>query len=80
MEQNSRELTYGEKLVGLDFNPSGDQRVQRVKELCAELTDIVNNHRMSRESTQLSTDITAHAIGEILNAQMCAVKVLTFKH
>jgi hypothetical protein len=38
-----REMTFGEKLVGLTFNPSGDAKVQRAKELCAELADLVRN-------------------------------------
>jgi hypothetical protein len=28
-----RKLTYGEKLVGLTFNPGGDPKVTRAKEL-----------------------------------------------
>jgi hypothetical protein len=33
-----KELSYGEKAVGLTFNPSGDEKVQKVKELYAEST------------------------------------------
>lgn len=33
------ELTFGQRLVGLTFNPSGDDKVGRAKQLCAELAD-----------------------------------------
>lgn len=40
-----KELTYGEKAVGLNFNPSGDAGVKRVKELYAEIIDIMDDFR-----------------------------------
>jgi hypothetical protein len=91
--QVERELTFGEKLVGLTFNPSGDQKVQRAKELCAELADLLNeNYNNPYQegdldkgiapgySDQLKESIFQHTIGEILNAQMNVVKLLTFKY
>jgi len=75
------ELTFGQQLVGLNFNPSGDSKVQRAKELCAELADLVHNSFMEREAKQetilLNAQLFNHAVGEILNAQMNVVKVLT---
>jgi hypothetical protein len=71
------EQTFGQKLVGLQFNPSGDPKVQRAKELCAELADLLNDHSNISEPTALSYNLFNHAIGEILNAQMNVVKVLT---
>lgn len=71
--------TFGEKLVGITFNPSNDQRVQRAKELCAELADLVSEEYNSKESSYLSKALYDHTIGEILNAQMNVVKVLTFQ-
>ena len=38
-----KQLSFGEKLVGLTFNPSGNLRVQRAKELCAELAAFLPN-------------------------------------
>ena len=90
--------TFGQKLVGLTFNPSGDPKVQKAKELCAELADLLNEHfegieqlshqsvtlhgRLDRDNDPVSLrhKLFDHAIGEILNAQMNVVKVLTFKH
>lgn len=77
MEQ--KELTFGEKLVGLKFNPSGDDKVAKAKRLCAGLADILYEDSKEREATPLSLTLYHHAIGEILNAQMNVVKVLTLK-
>ena len=76
-EETQRELTFGEQLVGLTFNPSGDERVQRAKELCAELADLL--YPESRTTSTTKRLLYEHTVGEILNAQMNVVKVLTFK-
>lgn len=81
MEGTERPMTFGEQLVGLTFNPSGNPEVQRAKELCAELADIVeavaikNNLR----AYPLSDALYTHTIGQILNAQMNVVKLITLK-
>lgn len=81
-----RELTFGEKLVGLTFNPSGDPKVQKAKELCAELADLLNEYDREKTdngnamSSTLYKNLFHHTIGEVLNAQMNVVKVLTFKY
>lgn len=80
-----RELTFGEKLVGLNFNPSNNEKVDKAKKLCAELADLLNSEspNIGQESTvpqPLKVTLFRHAIGEILNAQMCVVKVLTLKN
>lgn len=76
------ELTFGQQLVGLTFNPSGDPKVQRAKELCAELADLLNEHYNEgrRSSSYLRIKLFEHTIGEVLNAQMNAVKMLTFNY
>lgn len=71
--------TFGQQLVGLSFNPSGDPKVQRAKELCAELADLLRNHMIGRGPWSLDQQLYNHTIGEILNAQMNVVKVLTLK-
>jgi hypothetical protein len=89
-----RELTFGEKLVGLTFNPSGDPKVQRAKELCAELADLIRNNSFEshnklynlltseQESNfyEIKNNLLNNTYCEILNAQMYAVKVLTLKY
>jgi len=75
------ELTFGEQLVGLTFNPSGNPEVQRAKELCAELADIVDRvaRRNNLKAFPLTDALYSHTIGEILNAQMNVVKLITIK-
>jgi len=73
-----RQPTFGEQLVGLDFNPSGDHKVERAKKLCAELADLL--YPESRTTSTTKRLLYEQAIGEILNAQMNVVKVLTFKY
>lgn len=73
-------LSFGQKLVGLQFNPSGDGKVNRAKEICAELADMVNDHWENKEHSRLENQLYDHTIGEILNAQMNAVKLLTLKY
>jgi hypothetical protein len=75
-----RELSFGQKLVGLTFNPSGDPKVNKAKELCAELADLLYDDHKGKDATDLYDELYHHAIGEILNAQMNAVKVLTLKY
>lgn len=82
--QAPRTKTFGENLVGISFNPSGNPAVNRAKELCAELADLVNDHWQQEMAyypeNSLKGHVYAHAIGEILNAQMNVVKVLTLKY
>lgn len=37
----NKELTYGEKAVGLTFNPSNYPTVQKIKECYAEIIDMM---------------------------------------
>lgn len=76
-----REMTFGEKLVGLTFNPSGDEKVQKAKDLCASLADLIyNDYDAKEEVTDFYDYLYEHTVGEILNAQMNVVKLLTFKY
>jgi len=77
---NTRELTFGEKLGGLTFNPSGDANVNRAKELCAELADLLNQNADPNSERPLCRLLFDKAIGDILDAQMNVVKVLTFQY
>ncbi len=92
----TKQLSFGSKLVGLNFNPSGDDKVTRLKVLAAEMADIVNEEYTTKLAEKLALDegdkdkpwdevqlmgmIHKQSIGEILNAQMTAVKLVTFKY
>lgn len=69
--------TYGEEAVGADFNPSGNEKVARVKELYAEIIDILHDDRGSNRDERARH--ASVAITDAETAQMRAVKALTFK-
>ena len=71
--------TFGELLVGLEFNPSGDPDVHRVKELAAEMAEILKRRYEEDQRGPVKGLLFDHAVGEILNAQMTVVKVITMK-
>ena len=77
--------TFGEALVGLTFNPSGEDKVAKAKALCAELADLLNDSYDNaapgtEDHRPLYEILFTKAIGDILDAQMNVVKVLTFKY
>lgn len=79
-QQNTREMTFGEKLVGLTFNPSNDDKVAKAKKLCADLADLIYIDHKGDSATDLYDELYHHTLGEILNAQMNVVKLLTLKY
>lgn len=70
--------TEGMALVGADFNPSKNPKVDKVKMLFAEAYDIVNDDR-NREAMEheLQKALRWHMTGQVLAAQMTCVKLLT---
>jgi len=70
--------TFGMKAVGINFNPSGDQDVNRCKMQSANLIDQMNGIR-SRTESQEQKRLCSIAITEIQSAQMWAVKAITWK-
>lgn len=77
--KETKVLSFGEILVGVEFNPSGDDKVARVKELMAEVANIMKDEYNDGEKSPVKSLLFDHAVGEILNAQMSVVKVITMK-
>ena len=72
--------TFGEQLVGLSLdNPHEDEDVQRVKLLAAEMAEILKRRYSTDAKLPVKSLLFDHAVGEILNAQMAVVKVITLK-
>lgn len=71
------ELTYGQKAVGLTFNPSGDETVNKIKQLYADIIDTLNTLPTSNPSEKMR--LIKIAITEAQTAQMWAVKAATWK-
>ena len=74
-----RALTFGEKAVGLTFNPSGDEKVAKLKKLYAEIIDTLSDGNLDNAATGLAGRILGRAINEAMSAQMWAVKAATWK-
>jgi hypothetical protein len=70
------ELTFGQKAVGIRFNPSQDSDVDQVKQSFAELIDRMNVLRLNTTSSEKAR-LASVAITEMQTAQMWAVKALT---
>ncbi|MFY8160487.1 MAG: DUF7681 family protein [Candidatus Kapaibacteriota bacterium] len=75
---NKMELTYGQKAVGITFNPSNDDKVGMCKQKYAELIDDMNNLRSETTSQEVKR-MCSIAITELQAAQMWSVKSITWK-
>ena len=75
---DQRELTYGEKAVGVTFNPSGDTDVGTCKQRYAAIIDQLATLREMSTSIE-QRRIASIAITEAQAAQMWAVKAITWK-
>ena len=71
------EQTFGEKAVGLSFNPSNDSAVDNLKRGYAQIIDALDAFR--REGTGEQKRLASVAITEAQGAQMWAVKAVTWR-
>ena len=77
----AEELPFGMQLVGITFNPSGDEKVNKATQLCAELANLVmDDLKPGAQPSYLYNLIKGKALGEVLSAQMLVVKLLTLKY
>jgi hypothetical protein len=72
-------LTFGEKAVGLTFDPDGDIVVEAVKEAYSHVIDALNSLREGNESPEIKRMLSI-AITDAQTSQMWAVKAITWKH
>lgn len=85
MPHDEKDLTLGERLVGIGFNPSNNSQVDRIKEVSAELIDIIDaNYNVKTDGGQAMASwelnvLRTAAINAIITAQMAAVKFITWK-
>lgn len=79
MSNENRELTFGEKAVGLTFDPSSNPDVDNCKRIFAAAIDQM--HALRENSTDPEVKRMASvAITEAQTAQMWAVKAITWKN
>jgi len=72
-------IPFGHQLMGLDPDNLDDTTVTKVKLLAAEMAEIMKKD-YENERGPLKSLLFDHALGEILNAQMSVVKVITLKN
>ena len=72
-----KELTYGEKAVGLSFNPSNRLDVQDTKIAYAHIIDTMNDLKNNTSDPEVKR-LASIAITEAQTAQMWAIKALTY--
>lgn len=70
--------SYGHKLVGFTFNPSGDDKVAHLKGLFAEIIDTCDDGLKAAADTTEAT-IYQEAVLRSLDAQMWTVKAATWR-
>jgi len=85
-----KEQTFGEKAVGLGFNPAKDPKVQQIKESYAKTIDYLENERRFIQAQECTNSKQSEgkkerlrqlsiAITEAQTSQMWAVKSLTWR-
>jgi hypothetical protein len=75
----TRELTFGEKAVGITFNPGGNPQVEAIKQHYAQVIDRLNELKNGTESSEKKRMLSI-AITESQTAQMWAVKAITWQY
>lgn len=78
--KETKVLSFGELLVGVEFNPSNDDKVAKVKSLMAEAANIMLESYEQNGKSPIKSLLFDHAVGELVSAQMALVKVITFKN
>lgn len=72
--------TRGEKLVGLDFNPSDNKDVTKIKQHIAAIIDLIydlDGGKLDDVTHRLPLKLREYATHDLIQAQMMAVKFIT---
>ena len=77
--QTIKDPTFGEKAVGLNFNPSGSDEVGQIKKKFADIIDSLHKLR-SETSDDAVSRMCSIAITEVQTSQMWAVKAMTWQY
>lgn len=74
-----RLLSFGEKAVGITFNPGGSDLVNGIKNICATLIDELDAQRNNSSNGEVKAQYTL-AIRKIQEGQMWGVKAATWQY
>ena len=84
VESGVREQTFGEKAVGITFNPSGSDEVYEAKMLAAKQIDLLEKVHIKLTNDSANTSwvrnvLRTQAFNLLVSAQMALVKYITWK-
>lgn len=74
-----RQLSFGEKAVGISFNPGGHSLVNAIKQKSAEYIDLLNEARDATDNPEIKRQLSI-AITEAQTSQMWGVKAVTWQY
>lgn len=80
MVKETRVPTFGEQLIGADYQPDSQDLVLKVKAKFIEIAEIMKEDYQGPSRHPLKSLLFDHAVGEVVNAQMAVVKLITLKH
>lgn len=73
-----QERSFGQKAVGLGFNPSGNDDVTNLKQMSADFIDMCNERRQNSDDPDVKRMLSL-AITAAQEAQMWSVKAATWQ-
>ena len=84
VEDGVRPQTFGEKAVGITFNPSGSDEVYEAKMLAAKQIDLLEKVHIKLTNDSANTSwvrnvLRTQAFNLLVSAQMALVKYITWK-
>ena len=84
VENAERPQTFGEKAVGITFNPSGSDEIYEAKMLAAKQIDLLEKVHIKLTNDSANTSwvrnvLRTQAFNLLVSAQMALVKYLTWK-
>ena len=72
--------SFGEQLIGVTYDPASEDQVIKIKSMFAEIAELMKKDYTENNRHPLKSLLFDHAVGEIVNAQMAVVKLITLKH
>jgi len=70
---------FGEILVGLDSEDIEESLEVDLKRKFAEIAELTLTNYSTTDKSPIKSLLFDHAVGELVNAQMAIIKVITFK-
>jgi len=74
-----KELTQGQKLCGVNFNPTQDPVIADIKQRYADIADLLVKTAEESDSTGKQHALML-ALNELVTAQMWAIKAVTWSY